>query len=143
MCIPKRDIAASVLVAAAWLLYMLWAIEASPPGLNGTRATGVVVLGLGFAASASAVVPGFDKLMRGNRVYVVATSLIGLVALAGALQMLLDKSRFGLGLLMSAMAALWLIATIHHVLLARGRAQVVRPVDAGADPGTGTDGLNR
>jgi hypothetical protein len=98
MRIPKRDVFATGLVVLAGLLYLLWATEAAPPGLSGTRATGVVVLALGFAASASAVVPGFDQLIHGNKVYLVTTSLIGLVALAGGVQMLHVGSEVGLGL---------------------------------------------
>jgi hypothetical protein len=40
-----------------------------------------VVLGFGFGASAGAVVPGFDELLHGSRLYPAVTSLIGLVAL--------------------------------------------------------------
>jgi len=54
----------------------------------------LVVLSLGFVASASAVVPGFDELMHGNKVYLVVTSLIGLVAFAAVtLAALVDQLR--------------------------------------------------
>lgn len=119
MRIPRRDIIATALVAAAGVLYLLWAVDATLPGISGTRATGLIVLGLGFAASASAVVPGFDELIRGNRIYLAVTSVIGLVAFAAGLQMLLTASDVGLAVLMGAMAVLWLIATVHHALLAR------------------------
>ena len=52
MHLPKRDIIATCLVAAAGLLYLLWAIGSTLPGMSSTRATGVAVLALGFAASA-------------------------------------------------------------------------------------------
>lgn len=119
MYLPKRDIVATALVAAAGLLYLLWALEATLPGMSGTRATGVAVMALGFAASASAVVPSFDRLLHGNTAYLVLTSLIGLLALAAGVQMLLTASGTGLTVVMAAMAVLWLIATIHHSLLAR------------------------
>ena len=77
MRLPKQDIVATVLVAAAGLLYLLWAVGSAPLGLGSTRATGLVVLGLGFAASASAVVPNFDQLIHGNKAYLAVTSLIG------------------------------------------------------------------
>lgn len=127
MRLPERDIAATGLVALAGILYVLWAAGAAPPGLGGTRATGLVVLGLGFAASASAVVPGFDELIRGNKIYVAVTSAIGLVAFAGGLQMLLTASEVGLGVMMAAMGLLWLVATVHHVLLARHASAPTRP----------------
>ncbi len=119
MYLPKRDVIATGLVAVAGLLYLLWAIDSTLPGMSSTRATGVAVLALGFAASASAVVPGFDHLLHGNRTYLVITSLIGLAAFAAGIQMLITASGAGLTVVMAAMAVLWLIATIHHSLLAK------------------------
>lgn len=127
MRLPKRDIVATGLVAAAGVLYLLWAIEAAPPGLSGTRATGLLVLVLGFAASASAVVHGFDELIHSNKLYIAATSLIGLGAFGAGVQMLRNTSELALGVLMGTMGVLWLIATVHHVLLAKA-PPVVRPV---------------
>ena len=119
MHLPRRDIIATGLVAVADLLYLLWAIGSALPGMSGTRVTGVAVLGLGFAASASVVVPGFDQLLHGNRAYLAITSLIGLAAAAAGVQMLITASGAGLTVVMAAMAVLWLIATIHHSLPAK------------------------
>jgi len=119
MHLPKRDIIATGLVAAAGLLYALWAIESTLPGLSSIRATGIVILALGVAASASAVVPGFDQLIHGNKVYLVVASLIGVVAFIGGLQVLVAANETGLGVMLVAMVVLWLIATIHHSLLAQ------------------------
>lgn len=141
MRLPKTDIIATGLVAVAGLLYLLWAIDSTLPGMSSARATGVAVLALGFAASASAVVPTFGQLLRGNKAYLVITSLIGLAAAAAGVQMLITASGTGLTVVMAAMAVLWLIATIHHSLLAKtgpprhaGRRQPVRhgPRPAGA-----------
>ena len=63
--------------------------------------------------------PGFDQLLHGNRAYLVLTSLIGLAALAAGVQMLITASSAGLTVVMAVMAVLWLIATIHHGLLAK------------------------
>ncbi len=119
MRVPGRDLIATGLVIVAGLLYLLWALDSALPGMSGTRATGVAVLALGFAASASAVVPAFDQLVRGNRAYLALTSVIGLAAFAAGIQMLVTASGAGLTVVMAAMAVLWLIATIHHSLLAR------------------------
>ena len=119
MHVPGRDLVATGLVIVAGLLYLLWALDSALPGMSGTRATGVAVLALGFAASASAVVPAFDQLIRGNRAYLALTSVIGLAAFAAGIQMLVTASGAGLTVVMAAMAVLWLIATIHHSLLAR------------------------
>jgi hypothetical protein len=119
MHLPKRDIGATGLTAAAGLLYVLWAVGAAPPGLSGIRATGATILVFGFAASASAVVPAFYQLIHGNKMYLAATSLVGLLALGAGVLALLDASELGLGLLIGAMGVLWLIATIHHALLGK------------------------
>lgn len=119
MNLPKRDAIATVLVAAAGILYMLWAIGSALPGMSSTRATGVAVLALGFAASASAVVPAFGRLVRGSKTYLAITSVIGLAAAAAGVQMLITASGTGLTVVIAAMAVLWLIATIRHRLLAK------------------------
>jgi hypothetical protein len=63
--------------------------------MSSTRATGVAVLALGLAASASAVVPAFGPL-HGNKAYLAITSLIGLAAAAAGVQMLITASGAGL-----------------------------------------------
>ena len=119
MNLPKKDVIATGLVAVAGVLYLMWVTGSSPAALSGVRATGTVVLALGFVASAIAVVPSFDQLLHGNRTYVAVTSLIGLVAVIGGLLMLVAESGAGLTVVMGAMVVLWLIATIHHTLLAK------------------------
>jgi|GEM_PF-1377014 len=125
MSLPTKDIIASVLVAVAAVVYLLWSADAALPGLGGTRATGLVVLALGFVASATAVVPGFGQLMHGNKVYLVGTSLLGSVAFVAGILMLVSASEAALTTMISVMLVLWAISTIHHVLLARhgSRAQ--------------------
>ena len=80
MSIPWRDRIATLLVATATLIYLLWLIGP----LEGLTASSiaVLVLVLGFIASASAVVPGFAALLSGSRLYLALASLGGLVALA-------------------------------------------------------------
>lgn len=119
MRFPKRDLTATGLVAAAGLVYILWLVGSTLPGMSGTRASGVVILALGFAASASAVVPTFDQLLRGNKTYLVATALLGIVALTGGVAALVAASDTGLAVLMATMIVLWVVATWHHVLLAQ------------------------
>ena len=111
---------------------------AAPPG-NGKGPTGAAVLALGFAASASAVVPGFGQLLHGSKTYLAITSLIGLAAFAAGMQMLITASGVGLTVVMAAMAVLWLIATIHHSFLAKagqspGQASARPPARHGPRP---------
>lgn len=119
MNLSEKDAIATSLVAIAGILYLLWFIGSAPPGLSGMRATGIVILVLGFAASAVAVVPGFGELMHGSKIYMTVTSFIGLGAAIGGLLMLVAESEAGLAVVMTAMVVLWLIATIHHSMLAR------------------------
>lgn len=120
MRVPRRDLAATGVVALAVVLYVLWIADVSLPGLNAVRAIGAVLLGLGFAASVVAVVPGFDELLHGNKAYLGVTSALGLLAFAGGLLMLITASSIGLALMMSAMVVLWAVATTHHVRSRRG-----------------------
>jgi hypothetical protein len=117
--IPRRDLIATALVAAAVVVYVLWLVDAALPGMGGTRTTGLVVLGLGFAASATAVVPGFDQLLHGNKAYLAAVSLLGLVAFVAGVVMVWSAASTALTVLMVMMAVLWVIATTHHTRLSR------------------------
>ena len=119
MRIPRRDLIATCLVAAAVVLYVLWLVDAALPGMDSTRTTGLVILGLGFAASATAVVPGFDQLLHGNKAYLTAVSLLGLIAFVAGVVMLWSAGSTALTVLMAVMAVLWIVATIHHTLMAR------------------------
>lgn len=131
MHLPKRDLIATGLVAVAGLVYLLWATGSALPGMSGARVTGVIVLGLGFAASAVAVVPGFEQLLHGSKTYLAVTSLIGLAAVTAGVHMLITTNGTSLAVVMAAMAVLWLIATIHHSLLARTGAIPPQPVRHG------------
>jgi len=114
MRLPKRDLIASSLVATAGLIYLLWLVGV----MTSTRGAGLLILACGFAASAGAVVPTFDRLLRGNKVYLVLTSLIGVLALLGGAVVLFAARGTALTLVMAAMVVLWAIATVHHLLLA-------------------------
>ncbi len=135
MRLPTRDIVASGAVAVAVVLYLLWLADAAPFGM-GIRATGLVVLLLGFVASASAVVPGFTQLLQGNRTYLAVTSVLGVVALVAGILALWSASAPALAVLVGVLVLLWAVSTTHHVLLARAAAsgapaQTPRPADTG------------
>jgi hypothetical protein len=126
MSLPRKDLFATGLVGIAVVLYLLWAIDLTLPGMSSTRATAVGVLALGFAASALAVVPDFDQLIRGSRTYLATTSLLGLVALAAGVQVLLSPGGLALSVLIAVMVVLWAISTVHHQLLARNEGPQAR-----------------
>jgi hypothetical protein len=136
MSFPKRDLLATLLVVVAGLLYWFWARDSALLGLDGVRESGLVVLALGFAASLSAVVPGFDQVIHGSKIYLAATVVMGLVALTGGILVLVSSSELGFGVLIGAMGALWLVATAHHVLLARTPRPTVRSRASHREPVT-------
>ncbi len=119
MSLPRKDLLATGLVAVAMALYLLWAINVTLPGMSDTRMTAAGILVLGFAASAIAVVPGFDQLIRGNKTYLAVTSILGVVALAAGVQVMLTSSGVALSVVIAAMTVLWAISTSHHVVLAK------------------------
>lgn len=119
MNLQKRDLVATGFVAVAGVLYLLWLLDAVPTSMSSVRTTGAIILALGFAASATAVVPTFGQLLHGSKVYMAGTSLLGLVALVAGIVMLVGESETALAILMVAMVVLWAIATTHHSRLAR------------------------
>jgi hypothetical protein len=130
MYLSKRDIIATSLVAIGAVAYALWAVGSALPGMSSARVTGMAVLALGFASSASAVVPAFDQLLHGSKTYLAIPSLIGLAALAAGIVVLVTASGASLAVLMATTALLWLIATIRHSLVARTGSppqQVISP----------------
>ena len=135
MSLPKKDIVATALVAVAAVVYVLWQTGAALPGMDGTRGTGLVILGLGFVASATAVVPGFDQLLHGNALYLLGTSLLGSIASVAGILMLAAASGTALTVMFCVMVVLWAVATAHHLVLAEHRARVqsvsTRPRSAG------------
>ena len=138
MSLPKKDIIATVLVAVAAVVYLLWEADAALPGMDGTRATGLVVLALGFVASAMAVVPGFDQLLHGSRAYLAGSSLLGVVAFVAGCVMLVSASEAALTVVICVMVLLWAVATTRHALLAGPRAPrrhgSTRPMSGGRQP---------
>jgi hypothetical protein len=127
MRLPKRDLIATVFVAIAVLVYLMWAVDSAFPGTGSARVAGVVVLALGFAASASAVVPSFSGLLHGSKAYLAATSVLGTAAFVGGLLTLLSANAWGFAVMIAATIALWLISTVHHWLLARNAASATCP----------------
>jgi hypothetical protein len=107
-----------VFVGVAALMYSLWLAGIGVLGL-GVRGLGGVVLGLGVAASVTAVVYGVGAgLFQASRVYLGISSLIGLVALVAGVITLISASEPMLDVLVVATALLWLIATVRHVVVA-------------------------
>jgi hypothetical protein len=134
MRITWRDWTATVLVAAAALVYGVWWSEGEVLGMSSPRAIAVTVLVLGLIASVTAVVFGVGEgLLRANKLYLAITSLLGLLALAAGIVVLVNESEDWLAALVASTVALWLLSTVRHAIL--GRAAVRPTPSTGAATG--------
>jgi hypothetical protein len=123
---------ATILVAAAALLYLVWVTGNGSDSETDVRVVTGIVLALGFVASASAVVPGFDALLHGSKLYMVVASLLGLGALAAGIAALVTGREAWLGALVGTTIVLWVASTLRHVSVAGGVSQgAPPPADAG------------
>ncbi len=123
MALPWRDSIATLLVAVGVVIYGAWALGLAIPGLDSVEAIAVGILVLGIAASVSAVVPGFDELLRGSRTYFAATSVLGVLALGAGVYAIANGETLALAILALATVILWALSTARHagVLLPRQR----------------------
>ena len=107
---PRRDLIATVLVGVAGLAYVFWLVGV----MAGVRLVAVVVLAMGVAASAVAVVPAFTDLLHSSRVYLAITGLLGLLASVAGIAALVTGSSAILTILVITTVVLWAVATIRH-----------------------------
>ncbi len=114
--LTSRDWVATCFVAVGAFVYALWLAGVGSEGATGVRVVTGIVLVLGFGASASAVVPGFDALLHGSKLYVAVTSLLGLGALVAGISALVSGREVVLGLLVATTVVLWAISTLRHTL---------------------------
>ena len=112
MTVSRRDGIATVLVATTTVIYLLWL--AGPLGGLTASTVALLVLALGFIASASAVVPGFAALLAGSKTYLALASVAGLIALACGLLTMLQATELTLAVLVIATIILWAAATVRH-----------------------------
>jgi hypothetical protein len=112
MSITIRDRIATILVAIATLVYVLW-FTGLVGGLS-PSSVALIVLALGFIASASAVVPGFASLLAGSRPYLALASVGGLVAFMCGAITVTQASEETLAVLVVATVGLWAAATVRH-----------------------------
>jgi hypothetical protein len=111
-----RDGLATVFVAIGLVVYGAWVTGGGILGLDSVGAVSLAVLGLGVAASASAVLSGWDELMeRGSRLYVFGASGLGGLALGAGLWAIFGRDPAGAAVLVAATAALWAMSTARHV----------------------------
>lgn len=129
MRLTWRDRLATFVVAAAALLYLVWFSFDDGASETEVRWITAIVLALGFVASASAVVPGFEGLIHGSRLYLAVSSLLGLGAFAAGIAALVTGDEVWLVLLVVLTVVLWAMSTMRHA--AASPRSVPPPADAG------------
>jgi len=117
MSMSLRDRIATLLVATAALIYGLW-LTGPLSGLS-AGAVAMLVLALGFIASASAVIPGFAALIKGSKTYLVSASIGGIIALLCGVLTVSQPTDQTLAILVIATIGLWAAATVRHVTAGR------------------------
>ena len=136
MRLDRKDQVATACVAAAVALYGLWSIGLVVSQAWTVRIITVAVLALGIPASAMAVIPGFEGLLHGSKVYLAVATLIGLGAATVGVLALTWSSQAMLNALVGAMVVLWAMTTVRHARAAHEvQERRLRPVDLGGDRG--------
>ncbi len=115
MSLSWRDSIATLLVALGVVIYAAFVLGVTIPGLESVAAIAIGILVLGIAASVSAVVPGFDALLHGSRMYFAGTSVLGLIALGAGLYAIANGESIALAILTLATVVLWALSTARHV----------------------------
>ena len=117
MRLSWRDGLATAFVAAAGVVYALSPTSAHLPGVSGAKVVAGVVLGLGLAASVTAVVYGVGAgLLHAHKAYLAIASLVGLAALVAGVVALATGNESMLATLVAATVALWLLSTVRHAI---------------------------
>ena len=117
MRLSWRDAVATVCVGAALILYVVWLSQDEVLGMSEPWLIGVIVLGLGLAASVTAVVFGVGEgLFRASKIYLTIASVIGLAALVAGILVVVNGSEAMLATLVASTIVLWLISTVRHGL---------------------------
>lgn len=126
MRLTWRDGLATLLVAAAAVLCALWAGNALMPGVS-TRWMTVIAFALGMAActvnqrALGEVYGASGEGPRPSGLYIALATALGVVMLAAGVLAFALASEAMLATLVTAMIALWLIATARHALAGRHR----------------------
>ena len=123
MRLTWRDGLATLLVAAAAVLYALWAADALMAGVS-IRWMTVIAFALGMAACTAnqrelGEVYGAREGPRPSGLYVALATALGVVMLVAGILAFVLASEAMLATLVAAMIALWLIATGRHALTGR------------------------
>ena len=120
MRLTWKDGSATLLVAAAATVYVLWATGTAMASTS-TTVIAAVVFGLGWAACFTdqremQLVFGADQRRpRPGIGYLMVTPAIGVMTLGAGIAALVTASHAALIILLAGMIALWVLATARHI----------------------------
>lgn len=125
MRLSWRDVVATLAVATATVGYLLWETDHALTSWS-TRDVAVGVLGLGMVGCTSAADRiaadfGAEGHEHGPMAYVTWMSLVGVIALAGAVVAIVAASSGWLGVLVFSTVVLWISATARALMLGTAR----------------------
>ena len=117
MRLTWKDGAATLVMAVAVAVYLVFLGGTSLPVISGVRGAAAVLLVLGIAGcSLGRQADGFRGGWGLAKVYVVTMTVLGMTALAAALGALIVGSPFALAVQFFAIFTLWLLATLRHAV---------------------------
>ncbi len=117
MRLSWRDGLATLFVGTGAVLYALWLAGVE---VGGVRVLTGLVLGLGLAASVTAVVYGVGAgLLQASKAYLVVASVIGFAALVAGVIALVGANETMLAMLVASTVALWAMSTVRHAVSTR------------------------
>jgi hypothetical protein len=134
MRLTWKDGIATTATAAAVVFYALWATDTVAPNLS-VRVATLVVFGLGFIGCPTAARDVSAEGTGAPRWYATTATVLGFVALVAGVSALAFGNGTMLAILVVAMVALWLAATVRHALGSRPYRRTGsggRPLDSAA-----------
>jgi hypothetical protein len=122
MRLTWKDAVATALTGLVVAAYVAFLAGADLPVISGVRGLAATVLVVGMVGCALGGAGAADApAERWSRTLTVVASLLGAVALFAAIMALVVASKFALAVLVGAVAALWLVATVRHAFAGRRR----------------------
>jgi len=133
MRLNVKDFYATALVAAILAIYIAYLQDSSGWIVSSTRGTTAVVAVLGMGACSAGRAEGLYVPGRslGTAVYATWGSMLGTLALIAAFVGLVSGDPAALATLVVVTVALWVTATVRHLLTARGGQHQPDPLGHG------------
>jgi 4-amino-4-deoxy-L-arabinose transferase-like glycosyltransferase len=124
MRLTWKDAVATALTGLVVAAYVTFLVGTSLPVVSGVRGLAAAVLVVGLVGCALGGAGASDASAgRWSRTLRVVASFLGAVALFAAIVALVVASKVVLAVLVGAVVALWVVATVRHAFSGRGRIE--------------------